>query len=44
MGVDVERFEFKDGSFYFGVERLMKMLRRIGNEFINEIFYFICIR
>ncbi|CAN2249637.1 MULTISPECIES: hypothetical protein [Bacillus] len=39
MGADVERSELKDGSFYPGIKRLMKMLRRMGNESINEISY-----
>ncbi|MEC1548048.1 MULTISPECIES: hypothetical protein [Bacillus] len=39
MGTDVERSELKDGSFYPGIERLMKILRRNGNESINEISY-----
>ncbi|MDR4436018.1 hypothetical protein, partial [Bacillus tequilensis] len=37
MGADVERSEFKDGSIYTGIERLLKMLRGRGNESINEI-------
>ncbi|MGG1247504.1 hypothetical protein [Bacillus spizizenii] len=43
MGADVERSELKNGSLYPGIEKLMKMLRRIGNESINEISYSICI-
>ncbi|MEI1422460.1 hypothetical protein EFK13_14590 [Bacillus cabrialesii] len=39
MGADVERSEFKDGSVYSGIKGLMKILRRIGNESINEISY-----
>ncbi|MGM0948103.1 MAG: hypothetical protein ACQEWT_04470 [Bacillota bacterium] len=36
MGADVERSGLKDGSIYTGIEGLM-MLRRIGDEIINEI-------
>ncbi|MUG02769.1 hypothetical protein ECC01_17205 [Bacillus tequilensis] len=39
MGADVERSELKDGSVYTGLEGLLKMLRRVGNESINEISY-----
>ncbi|MCY8503425.1 hypothetical protein P8837_19310 [Bacillus inaquosorum] len=44
MGTDVERSELKDGSIYSGIKGLMKNLRRIGNESINEISYSIRIR
>ncbi|CAN2247688.1 hypothetical protein P9293_04275 [Bacillus inaquosorum] len=44
MGTDVERSELKDGSIYPGIKGLMKNLRRIGNESINEISYSIRIR
>ncbi|MCF7607547.1 MULTISPECIES: hypothetical protein [Bacillus] len=43
MGADVERSELKDGSIYTGLEGLLKMLRGVGNESINEISYSICI-
>ncbi|AIY94199.1 hypothetical protein BHY07_15585 [Bacillus subtilis subsp. subtilis] len=39
MGADVERSELKDGSIYTGLEGLLKMLRGVGNESINEISY-----
>ncbi|MDP4102002.1 MAG: hypothetical protein Q8915_12750 [Bacillota bacterium] len=39
MGADVERSELKDGSVYTGLEELLKMLRGVGNESINEISY-----
>ena len=43
MGADVERSELKDGSVYTGLEELLKMLRGVGNESINEISYSILI-
>ncbi|MEH7742049.1 hypothetical protein V7263_13635 [Bacillus subtilis] len=39
MGADVERSELKDGSVYTGLEGLLKMLRGVFNESINEISY-----
>ncbi|WP_440620651.1 hypothetical protein [Bacillus subtilis] len=44
MGADVERSELKDGSIYTGLEGLLKMLRGVGNESINEISYSIRVR